>query len=234
VTEFKRLEYSVGLIEFDYVFKQNGLRLQALTHRSKGPEHNERLEYLGDALLGLIVAEYLYGNFPTADEGQLTRARAALVNSEVLTSIANRLRLGKELLLGDGEKKSGGSVRSSILSDSIEALIGAVYLDSDYAKCRNIVCFLYEDYFSLVNPLEVEKDAKTELQESLQALNFGLPLYTTIDVTGPPHSRTFFVTCTTKALEKSFKGHGTSRRKAEQLAARFTLNALKGQTSNEK
>jgi ribonuclease-3 len=232
MTEFKRLAYPVSLMGFDYVFKQQNLKVQALTHRSKGPGHNERLEYLGDALLGLIVAEYLFENFPTADEGQLTRARAALVNSEVLVSIATRLRLGKKLLLGDGEKKSGGCERNSILANTTEALIGAVYLDSDYAECRNIVRLLYQDYFSLIDPLAVEKDAKTELQEYLQALNFGLPTYTTSEVVGPPHSRTFYVICTTKALSDGFQGYGSSRRKAEQAAARMTLGALKEQSLN--
>jgi ribonuclease-3 len=234
MTEFQRLTYPISYMALDYVFKQQNLKIQALTHRSKGPQHNERLEYLGDALLGVIVAEYLFENFPTADEGQLTRARAALVNSEVLASIATRLRLGKKLLLGDGEKNSGGYERSSILANTTEALIGAVYLDSDYPECCKIVRALYKDYFSLVDPLAVEKDAKTELQESLQALNFGLPIYTTSEVVGPPHNRTFCVICTTKALADGFQGSGSSRRKAEQVAARITLDALKERSLNGK
>lgn len=212
----------------DYQFHDNNLRVRALTHRSAGAEHNERLEFFGDALLELIITEHLFMKFPEADEGELTRARSLLVNKKTLSAIARNLSLGDLIILGEGEKKSGGWCRDSILANTLEALIAAIYLDAGIDTCRRVI---KEWFAECLYKLEIEgaaKDAKTSLQESLQSRRCGLPRYETIAVTGPPHQRTFTVACYIEFVDKPTVAEGSSRRKAEQAAARAALALLEG------
>jgi ribonuclease III len=210
----------------DYEFNDDSLRSRALTHRSAGSDHNERLEFLGDALLDLIIAEYLFERFPAADEGQLTRTRASLVNRETLAGIARDLELGNVLVLGEGEQKSGGWRRNSILANGLEAMIGAIYLDGGMEACRQVVETWFADKFTEIDPEHAAKDAKTELQELLQSRRFELPRYETTAVSGPSHDQTFTVACHTDALQEPVLAVGRSRRKAEQAAARAALSKL--------
>ena len=188
-----------------HVFKEPSLLSLALTHRSVGHRNNERLEFLGDALLGFAIAEALFHRFPECDEGQLTRLRAALVKRDTLAGIARDLELGGCLRLGEGELKSGGFRRDSILANAVEAIIGAIYLDAG---------------------LTVGKDPKTRLQEHLQSLGLALPGYRTLRVAGEPHAQHFTVECSLPQSSKVFTGHGDSRRKAEQAAAALALDDL--------
>jgi ribonuclease III len=210
----------------DYSFRDDALRRRALTHRSAEPEHNERLEFLGDALLGFIVAEHLYVSFPGADEGQLTRTRATLVNREALAELARELDLGTALVLGEGEQKSGGWRRDSILANALESLIGAIYLDGGLAACRNAVLGLFAERLAACDPGRAHKDPKTALQEYLQGRRHELPRYETVTVAGPSHQQLFTVRCHTSALPGPVVAQGPTRRKAEQAAARATLLQL--------
>lgn len=199
----------------------------ALTHRSVGSVNNERLEFLGDAVLSFVISANLYERFPGADEGRLSRLRASLVKGETLTDIARQLGLGGYLRLGPGEMKSGGHRRASILADALEAIIGAVYLDAGIDAARQLILRLYGDRFEKKLPeAEQLKDPKTRLQEWLQARRENLPQYEVISVSGEAHDQTFVVTCTVNGLPAPTKGEGTSRRKAEQAAAAEALNQL--------
>lgn len=209
-----------------HAFSDQELLRQALTHRSAGPGHNERLEFLGDALLGMLVADFLYRRFPDADEGQLTRTRAALVRRETLAGIARRVELGESLILGEGEQKSGGWRRASILANAVEALIGAVYLDAGIDACRTFVETLFSDELAEVDPATAGKDPKTALQEYLQSRSLPLPEYTTTAIAGPPHHQVFTVTCSAGTDGIVVDASGNSRRKAEQAAARAMLRHL--------
>jgi ribonuclease III len=209
-----------------YVFKDSGLLVRALTHRSVGARHNERLEFLGDALLGMVVAEYLFTTYPDADEGQLTRTRATLVNRETLADVARGLDLGEFIHLGEGELKSGGWRRDSILANTVEALLGAIYLDGGMDACRRSVLCLLESRLSTINPDSTRKDAKTELQEFLQSRHRCLPEYKTMDISGPSHEQLFTVSCVVDSLPAPVVANGPTRRKAEQAAARATLDLL--------
>lgn len=210
----------------DYEFDDERLERRALTHRSAGPDHNERLEFLGDALLGMIVAEYLFENFPEADEGQLTRARASLVNRDSLAAVARSLDLGERLVLGEGELRSGGWRRDSILANALESLVGAVYLDGGMDACRRVVRGWMAEQLANVDPGDADKDPKTTLQELLQGRREELPRYETTHVSGPSHDQTFTVTCHAGALDEPVVAQGRSRRKAEQAAARAALRKL--------
>lgn len=210
----------------EYRFVDGELLRQALTHRSAGHPHNERLEFLGDAMLGLLVAEELYRRFADADEGQLTRLRASLVRKETLAAIASRLELGACLKLGEGEMKSGGFRRESILANAFEALIGALYLDAGYAVCRERVLAVFGELFAGLSLGEVVKDAKTELQEWLQARSLPLPSYVTVKVEGESHDQRFTVECLVDGLDRPARGEGRSRRQAEQQAAAEALTHL--------
>lgn len=212
----------------DYHFTDKTLLRVALTHRSAGDSNNERLEFLGDALLGLIVAEELYSRFPQADEGQLTRLRASLVKGESLALIARRLRLGDCLELGEGERKSGGWQRDSILSNALEAVIGAMYLDAGLDVCRDRVIRLLSAMLATAVPETIEKDPKTELQEFLQARRLALPAYEVVSIDGEPHQQTFTVKCVSAGLDEPLTASGSSRRRAEQAAARRALDKLHG------
>lgn len=212
----------------NYQFLNNALLELALTHRSVGHKNNERLEYLGDALLGLIITDAIFHQFNDATEGELTRIRANLVKRETLANLAREIGLGKHIKLGSGEMKSGGWRRDSILSNTFEALIGAVYLDSDFSTCQNCVLHLYQQLLQQVTPDTVNKDPKTELQEFLQGKKSGLPVYTVIKEEGLPHSRKFTVECQVDILDESIVAVGRSKRNAEQTVAKEALKRLIG------
>lgn len=208
-------------------FSREELLAQALTHRSAGAPHYERLEFLGDALVNLIVAEALYVHWPHADEGALTRARAELVRESSLAAIARSLDLGDRLTLGPGEMKSGGHRRDSILADALEALVGAIHLDAGYEACREVALPLFEPAIAaLPPPHKVGKDAKTRLQEWLQARQKPLPVYALVSESGEEHAKRFHVTCTLEQPPLVTQGEGRSRRAAEQIAAEAALREL--------
>ena len=208
-------------------FADAALLRQAFTHRSAGSPHNERLEFLGDALLNLLIAEQLYARWPKADEGAMTRARAELVRESTLAGIARGLDLGALLTLGPGEMKSGGHRRDSILADAVEALIAAVYLDAGFDACRVTVLGLFEPLLAALPPLhQVGKDAKTRLQEWLQARQLPLPAYTLLAESGDDHDKTFHVACTLEAPPVAAEGEAGTRRAAEQRAAEAVLAML--------
>jgi ribonuclease-3 len=209
-----------------HTFTDRGLLAQALTHRSAEGTHNERLEFLGDALLNYLTADLLYHRFPAAEEGELTRLRATLVRRDTLAQIARDLALGSYLTLGCGEIKSGGFQRDSILADALEAIIAAVYLDGGLATCRTLVLRLFEPHLAGLSAPELLKDSKSRLQEYLQARRLPLPVYTVLAVTGTEHAQVFRVECRLEGLAEPTVGTGASRRRAEQEAARRALEAL--------
>jgi ribonuclease-3 len=198
---------------------------QALTHRSAGRPNNERLEFLGDALVNLFVAELVFESHPRADEGEMTRLRAALVNGTALAGIARAEELGEHLHLGPGELKSGGFRRDSILADTFEALIAAIYVDAGWSVCRETVRRLFAE--QVTAGVHTPKDAKTRLQEFLQGRNLPLPIYELVEVSGEEHARIFEVGCRVDSLATESSGSGSSRRAAEQIAAEATLGILK-------
>lgn len=207
-------------------FVDQGLHQQALTHRSAGPRNNERLEFLGDALVNLFVADALYQRWPKADEGVLTRARAELVRESALAELARSLQLGERLLLGPGELKSGGHRRDSILADALEALVAAIYLDAGYAACRDAVLPWFEPGIDALPSGKVGKDAKTRVQEWLQARQLSLPEYELIETMGEEHERSFRIRASTRDPALHADGVGSSRRAAEQQAAAELLQQL--------
>ena len=209
-----------------YQFKDPRLLDSAVTHRSVGSGNNERLEFLGDAVLGQVVAEWLYGHFPDASEGQLSRLRASLVKREALAEIARDLALGDFLRLGSGELKSGGFRRDSILADALEAIFGAVLVDGGFAACHDCIHRLYAKRFGNVSALDELKDPKTRLQEYLQSRKLALPEYEMIKVAGKAHKQLFDVECRVTALNLVCVGQGGNRRKAEQAAATRMLEQL--------
>ena len=210
-----------------YRFADAGLLEQALTHRSAHARHNERLEFLGDSLLGSIIAEALYVHWPQADEGALTRARAELVRESSLAAIARAMELGGRIVLGPGEMKTGGHRRDSILSDALEAVIAAIYLDSDYPTCRTVVLPWFAAAIdALPPPHKVGKDAKTRLQEWLQARQRPLPRYELVEESGDDHAKRFVVRCLLADVELHAAGEASSRRAAEQAAAERVLELL--------
>ncbi len=208
-------------------FSDVGLLEQALTHRSAHARHNERLEFLGDSLLGSIIAEALYAHWPQADEGALTRGRAELVRESSLATVARSMDLGGRIVLGPGELKSGGHRRDSILSDALEAVVAAIYLDSDYPTCRAVVLPWFAAAIdALPPPHKVGKDAKTRLQEWLQGRQRPLPRYELLDESGEDHAKRFVVRCMLADAELHADGEAGSRRAAEQVAAEGVLEAL--------
>ena len=209
-----------------HTFADPALLAQALTHRSAAAIHNERLEFLGDGVVNLIAAEALFQRWPKADEGVLTRARAELVRETSLASIARQLELGQRLVLGPGELKSGGFRRDSILADALEAVVAAIYLDAGYPACRGVVLPWFEEMLAALPVGKPEKDAKTRLQEWLQARQRSLPAYELVSESGEEHARLFLVRCTLNELAVSAEGQGASRRLAEQVAAAAVLEAL--------
>ncbi len=209
----------------DYTFSDPSLLQRALTHRSVGSNNNERLEFLGDAVLGCVIAEELFRNFPHVREGRLSRLRSSLVRRETLAEIGRQLAVGEFMQLGPGERKSGGHRRASILSDAVEAIFGAIYLDSDFAHSRQCILRLYADWLADLSDEVVLKDAKTRLQELLQARGLDLPTYTLLDASGRAHARQFEVLCEV-AGQDPCRGSGSSRRYAEQQAASRMLAQL--------
>ncbi len=219
---FVQLESSL-----DYIFRDKILLTTALTHRSVGRNNNERLEYLGDALLGFVIAETVYKRFPQASEGELTRLRASLVKGETLAEQAKILDLGQYIKLGSGELKSGGWRRNSILANTFEAIIGAIYLDSEFDTCRDTVLALYEPLLKNISPDKLSKDPKTRLQEYLQAHKHNLPNYKIIMEEGEAHAKKFFISCEISELGMDVQAEGRSKRAAEQAAAQEVLDILK-------
>ena len=209
-----RLERAIG-----HQFVEPAHLEQALTHRSAGSLNNERQEFLGDAILGFIIADELYNHFPNASEGQLSRMRAGLVKKETLAGIARQLELGNYLSLGLGELRSGGQSRDSILADGLEALFAAVYLDSGYASARQVILGLFRERIATLSLESQAKDPKTLLQEYLQSRKLALPSYTILEIAGEQHEQEFIVECRIEGSSLLSQGRGGSRSKAEQAAA---------------
>lgn len=207
-------------------FKDASLLQTALTHRSFGTPHNERLEFLGDSLLNCTIAAALYERFPAQDEGDLSRLRANLVRQDALHQLAMSLRIGDVLRLGEGEMKSGGHQRPSMLADAVEALFGAIYLDAGFAATQQVVLKLYQPLLENLVPGQATKDPKTRLQEWLQGRKKPLPRYVLLEATGAAHEQRFEVACEIDYLPLRTTGHGSSRRFAEQAAADNALKAL--------
>lgn len=219
----KPLETHLG-----HTWRGRNLLAQALTHRSHGASNNERLEYLGDGILNCVVGLMLYQRFPDLPEGRLSRLRANLVNQESLHEIARDLDLGSYLRLGEGELKSGGASRPSILADALESLFGAAFLDGGFETARAMIERLFSERIHAINPTVQGKDPKTRLQEWLQSRRHGLPLYTLIDTSGQAHAQTFHVECQIAALKITTMGQGCNRKTAEQVAAEAALAQLEG------
>ena len=212
---------------FGHAFNDPGLLQQALTHRSAGTPNNERLEFLGDSIVNMMVAQALYERWPKADEGALTRARAELVREGALAVIARELQLGDRLILGPGEMKTGGHRRDSILADALEAVVAAIYLDAGFAACQAVVLpWFSASMQALPATGKPEKDPKTRLQEWLQARQKALPLYELVSESGDDHAKTFRVRCGVTDPAVSTEGEGASRRLAEQQAAAAALEQL--------
>jgi ribonuclease-3 len=209
-----------------YKFKDKSLLIRALSHRSYGKENNERLEFLGDAVLDFVMADELYRLFPTATEGQLSRMRSHLVNCDTLAEVGKSFNLGELLFLGQGEIKTGGSTRSSTISDATEALIGAILLDSNLAECHTTIIKWFRSRIDAISLDDIQKDAKSALQELLQSKQLSLPEYRLASITGEEHNQTFIIDCYIKSLGSSFRGTGLSRRRAEQDAASFALKEI--------
>lgn len=209
-----------------YVPRDRSLFVVALTHRSAEGPNNERLEFLGDSVLNLLLSERLYREFPTASEGDLSRLRARLVSEAPLAGVAMEMQLGELLALGSGELKTGGFRRQSILADAFEALCGALYLDGGLEAVRTQIGPLFEPRIAALPEPSTLKDAKTRLQEHLQADGRPLPVYTVKRTSGEPHAQIFLVTCAVPHVSVETEGEGPSRRRAEQIAAQAALRAL--------
>jgi len=216
-----RLQRKLG-----YTFQQQELLLLALTHRSASSKHNERLEFLGDSILSFIIANALYKRFPYIDEGDMSRMRATLVRGHTLAEMAREFDLGECMRLGPGELKSGGSCRESILADTVEALIGGVFLDSDMQRVERLILDWYRRRLEEISPGDKQKDPKTRLQELLQGRHLPLPSYLVVQVRGEAHDQEFTIHCQVSRLNEPVVGIGSSRRKAEQAAAEKTLKKL--------
>ncbi|MFC0179903.1 ribonuclease III [Thorsellia kenyensis] len=219
--KIEKLQRTIG-----YQFNDTELLLKALTHRSANSQHNERLEFLGDSILSYVIADILYIKFPKCQEGDLTRMRSVLVKEKTLAEIARDFDLGDVLLLGPGELKSGGFRRDSILADAVEAIIGAIFIDSDINVIKKTILAWYETKLEEISPGDKQKDPKTRLQEYLQSHQKSLPIYNVIQVKGDAHNQEFTIACAIANHETPFIGVGTSRRKAEQNAAEKVLSSL--------
>ncbi|MDU8925230.1 ribonuclease III [Pasteurellaceae bacterium LIM206] len=212
--------------DISYTFNDIGLLKQALTHRSAATKHNERLEFLGDSILNYTIADALYHQFPRCNEGELSRMRATLVREPTLAILARQFKLGNYISLGQGELKSGGFRRESILADCVEAIIGAISLDANLVQATRVVRYWYGNLLQGIKPGENQKDPKTRLQEYLQGQRLALPNYEVTDIKGEAHCQTFTVQCHVANLDRTFTGIGSSRRKAEQAAAEQILKVL--------
>ena len=221
--DLQRLSSRLG-----YEFKDSRLLKTALTHRSAGSENNERLEFLGDAVLDLLIAEELYRRFPRATEGELTRLRSSLVKGKTLSKVAHELELGCCLALGSGEIKTGGHHRESILGDALEAILGAIYLEGGIDDCRERIHDWFNDRLSAISLDVDEKDAKTRLQEYLQSLGKPLPVYSVIATEGEHHNQIFTVSCMVEDIAEPILAQASNRKKAEKKAAQLALGILLG------
>ena len=221
MTSVRHLEKSIS-----YRFVSQSIAELALTHRSAARLNNERMEFLGDAILGFLIADELSNRFPEAPEGLLSRQRALLVNQQTLATLASQLQLGDLLVLGPGELKSGGRKRESILADAMEAVIGAVYQDGGLEVCRAVVLSLYNSLLGSDSTVVVHKDSKTRLQELLQSKSLPLPVYQVVSIGGEEHEQVFLVSCQISLLQESTFGQGANRRLAEQQAATRAIEAL--------
>lgn len=215
----------------NYQFKNANLLKVSLTHRSKGGEHNERLEFLGDAVVNFVIAEALYQQFPFATEGDLSRWRASLVNRDTLAQLAKHFDLGQFIFLGPGEIRSGGQERQSILSCTMEAIIGAVYLDGGFEAVQKKILDWYQPLLKSLSPASSHKDPKTSLQEYLQSMRYALPIYSVEQVEGEAHQQIFTVGCEVEEINNKTFGKGTSRRRAEQEAAQAMLELIKKESN---
>jgi ribonuclease-3 len=213
--------------QLGYQFAQPQLLQRALTHRSYSAAHNERLEFLGDSVLNCTIAKYLYATYPDLPEGDLSRLRSNLVNQQTLAILAQQLSLGEQLLLGEGERKSAGHRRPSILADGLEALFGAVLLDADFTAAEKVILGLYVPFIARTDLKTLGKDAKTLLQENLQGRKLALPLYSVTEIQGEAHAQTFVVSCEIAQLGLTTQGEGASRRIAEQIAAERAFQQIK-------
>jgi len=216
-----------------YEFKDATLLGQALTHRSHSATNNERLEFLGDGALNFIIARQLYERYPDLPEGDLSRIRANLVKESTLSEIATRLQIGDSLLLGEGEMKSAGWRRPSVLADAIEAIVGAVFLDGGYEAAEAVVTRLYQELLEKIDPKSIGKDAKSLLQEYLQSRKLSVPRYQVTATEGEAHCQTFKVECKIDKLNITTQGEGNSRRAAEQLAAQAAYDVLTRGVNND-
>lgn len=218
----------------DYQFKKPAFLKQALTHCSVGSENYERFEFLGDSILSFVIANELFHRFPSQSEGHLSRLRSFLVRGDMLVEIAREISLGDFLFLGQGELKSGGFRRASILSDALEAVFAAVFFDGGVDAAKDVILKLYRSRLEDPNLNDCLKDSKTKLQEYLQAEKIALPEYALVKVEGDEHDQVFYVTCTVDIAKKVTEGHGSNRRKAEQLAAKEMLEQLRAVKKNQK
>ena len=216
-----------------YEFTDSSLLECALTHRSAGSGHNERLEFLGDAVIELVVTAWLFELFPQCSEGELTRLRAKFVRRESLANYARDICLGEAMRLGSGEMKSGGRYRDSILADGFEALIGALFLDAGFYECRKRLIPLIEPSLHALVDAATTKDPKTRLQELLQGQGLALPHYEVVETHGDDHQQSFMVQCAVSTMREPVVGHGSSRRRAEQDAAQRALAALETNATHE-
>jgi len=210
----------------DYHFSDVALLKQALTHRSVNKNNNERLEFLGDSILGCVISHELYHRFPLVDEGQLSRLRSSLVRGQTLAILSKTLNLSETLLLGQGELKSGGFRRESIQADAFEAILGAIFLDSDYATVSAVILKLYEELLNDASPDDSLKDFKTQLQELLQKKGHSLPIYELIKTKGQDHNAVFYVSCHIKEFNLSVEENAKSIKRAEQACAESILGSL--------
>lgn len=218
---------ATSALKLSYEFHDTILRDQALTHRSAAAQNNERLEFLGDSIVNYLVAETIFQLFPGATEGQFSRLRAQMVRQESLAEVARQLDLGAHLILGAGEMKSGARRRDSLLSDALEALIAAIYLDSDMATCKRVVMPWFSVRLSTLTLEEDYKDAKTLLQEWLQARNHSLPRYELLEERGPDNQRIFRISCRVEALDLEAVAESSSKKQAELKAAAQLLDQIK-------
>ena len=210
----------------NYHFSDAALLKQALTHRSVNKNNNERLEFLGDSILGCVISHELYHRFPLVDEGQLSRLRSSLVRGQTLAKLAKTLNLSETLLLGQGELKSGGFRRESIQADAFEAILGAIFLDSDYVTVSAVILKLYDELLNDASPDDSLKDFKTQLQELLQKKGYSLPLYELIKTKGQDHNAVFYVSCHIKEFNLSVEENAKSIKRAEQACAESILGSL--------
>jgi ribonuclease-3 len=214
-----------------YEFKDPMWLQKALTHRSFDSENNERLEFLGDSILNFTIAELLFKKFPNLPEGDLSRLRASLVKSNSLSHVAVKIGIGDFILLGEGEMKSAGWRRPSILADVIEAIIGAIYLDGGLIPAQDFITRNFMEFLTDIDPRKIAKDSKTELQELLQSKKLLLPKYEIVDIKGEAHAQEFTVKCSIQQLDMSTEGSGPSRRAAEQEAASYAIEKINNKKS---